>query len=204
MNAWIRAATRMALIVIPACGSGGIAAAAPEEPTLSSAAAAPESWLRRGAPVRARVGTEAAWTRGRFDHMGGDSLYLWEVAGAADSRAADSRLVSIPVPAIRQLELGRERVPNTWRGFAIGLLVVGTAGAVALATDDDVSNKVAGAAFGFGVFGGLGGLIGALVGSSAPTDHWVAATVPERRDTEVGHVPDSREEDRSATMGGVR
>lgn len=166
MNRPRQAAIGIALILLSCCGLTRPAAAEPNSE--------PETWLRRGAPIRAQIGPDAKWTTGTFDRVRSDSLLF-----LVGSTHAQRHQVAVGVHAIRSLQVGREAGTKTWTGFAIGFAALGALGAVLTAADPEVDNKAGGAALGLMVFGPLGALLGSFIGSSVHSEHWVAAEIPD-------------------------
>lgn len=134
----------------------------------------PETWLRRGAPLRARLESSGARVVGSFEGTLGDSLRLRELRPGDEPKS-----VAIPLTAIRELELGRERPPRTWSGFAVGLLAGAAAGAALGAGSASPGDRDAGAILGAMLFAPIGSLIGSLIGASNRSEIWVPIRVPE-------------------------
>lgn len=140
----------------------------------SSLRTLPETWLRRGAPLRARLEPSGATVVGSFDGTVGDSLWLRE------SRAGmELRRIGVPLTVIRELDLGREQPSRTWSGFAIGLFVGAAAGAALGAGSASSGDADAGAILGAMLFAPIGSLIGSLIGSSNHQEAWVPVRIPE-------------------------
>lgn len=134
----------------------------------------PDTWLRRGAPVRARLEPGGITIVGSYEGTFGDSLRLRPMQPGGESRS-----IAVPVTAIRTLDLAREQPPRTWSGFAIGFLVGAAAGAALGSGSASPGDRDAGAILGAMVFAPIGSLIGSLIGSSNHAKVWVPVRVPE-------------------------
>jgi hypothetical protein len=111
---------------------------------------------------------------GRIMRMGPDTLGLAEVPGI------DS--LSLPVSAIRRLQLSQGRHRRTKRGLTIGLYVGGLAGAAVLAINLlDCRSSCVGSSALFPMFIGGGAvagmIIGAAVGAASVSERWRTVSV---------------------------
>jgi hypothetical protein len=157
-----------------------------------------DPWLRRGAPIRVRIQDAAAPVIGTFEGVAGDSLRLRE------NRAGGGALrLAIPLRAVRGLELGRERAPRTWRGFAIGFLACAAGGAAMGALSSEKGDRTAGAIVMGMLFAPIGSLIGSLIGSSDRAEVWVQAPIPDGS-SERSNVEAPARSDTAGTTGGER
>lgn len=165
----------LSLTVQAGLGSGAVLAspAPASAPTYevnsdSSIRLVPDSWLRRGAPIRVHR-SDGSTIIGTFEGTAGESLQL---------HAPSDRSAAVPLGAIRSLELGREQAPRTWSGFSIGLLAGAVAGAGLGALASEKGDKDAGAIVMGMLFAPIGSLIGSLIGASDHSTVWVPTRVP--------------------------
>lgn len=157
----------------------------------------PDTWIRRGAPIRVER-KDGSHVVGTFEEVSGGSLRL---RGPADHEVP--REVTLPAAEIRSVQLGRETGRRTWHGFAIGFLGAGVAGAALGAASSEKGDRTAGAILSGLVFAPLGSLIGSLIGSSDRSTTWVPVRLPGT-ESSVGMSVTTQAAADSTAYGGAR
>lgn len=118
--------------------------------------------------IRVKQGPGSGWLTGTLLRSSADSLYLM----------SDRREVAVARDHVTRLDISRGRKSNTLRGIKYGAIVgagMGTALAVGcLAEGDECWDDLPAAAFPLAVVltTGLGGVVGAGLGTLMTTDRW--------------------------------
>jgi hypothetical protein len=126
-------------------------------------------WLRPHALVRVTVTSpsEARQLVGEFQETRGDSIWIWW----REAR----RTTGVPLSAISEFEVSRERTRRTWSGAGIGFLAGAVLGGVAGAKEGaDMGDTGARVVLSGITVGCLGMIFGALIGHSSKSDHWTS------------------------------
>ena len=125
--------------------------------------------------IRVKQGPGSSWITGTLLRSSADSLYLM----------ADRREVAVARDHVTRLDISRGRRSNTLGGIKYGAIVgagLGTALVVGCLGEEGCADDMPAAAFAFAVVltTGLGGVVGAGVGTLMTTDRWerVEASAP--------------------------
>lgn len=170
----------------------GAHGAGPPEASAWEEAPGFPTWVRVDTPVRIKFVGQDAKTKsvdGLFRGQVGDSILL--------RRESDSKQVVVSRRTVLQLDVSWEDRPRTWRGAAIGAVLVAGLGVLIVNESAEAGNKSEEMVEGV-VWGGLvGAWLGALVGSTRNSNRWYTVylrgvTAPER----AGTAMDSTRADR--------
>lgn len=126
------------------------------------------AWLKPGAPLKLRIEGpgESRSLTGFYVRHDSTTLHL------RTNSTMPSESLDIHREWIVRFEVSQERASQAWKGYGLGVLVVGAVATAALLARDDIDGAGA-LALGVGFYGSLGGLVGSLVGGSYPKDRWV-------------------------------
>jgi hypothetical protein len=128
-------------------------------------------WLKPGAPLKLRIEGpgESRSLTGFYVRHNDSTLYV----NAGSTKRTEP--LEIHRERIVRFEVSQERASHAWKGFGLGVLVLGAAATAALLASDEFSADETAAAGVLGVafYGPLGGLVGSLVGGAIPKDRWV-------------------------------